>query len=103
MLNEIHYLFVIGLLSIPFLPTKYVKKMWVYPLILVTIWLVCDGCPITLETHGKGKSFIHENIMKKIDPKLAEERTENIIRFVLLAIVVASAQRLINDCRSRCE
>ena len=96
MLFIIHLSLTFTLLSIPFWPLDYLKYGVYIPLIISIIWLLFNGCPLTLIQDIESKSFTQE-ILKPFIPNITTKHTEHFNTFLLLFITVIGFYRLRSD------
>ena len=87
-LNFIHFLILIFVICIPFLPKPILKYAVFFPSCLYIIWIIYNGCPITHITHGPDENFI-KNLVDKIFPgsNIETEYVNGLGMTLILAIV----------------
>ena len=102
-IDFLHKIIAIIILSVPFQPIKYLKYSYLIPLILYTIWVVFDGCPITHATIDSDEpEFIHGILLKLgAPPTLNSRRSDQILNFYLVLSIYISFWRLGFLCRGR--
>ena len=90
----IHFLLSLTLLKIPFWPLDYLKYGVYIPLIISTIWVIFNGCPLTkMQTNLNSDNFTKE-IFKYFIPSISTKYTERINTFLLLLVTVIGFNRL---------
>lgn len=90
----IHLLLSLTLLTIPFWPLEYLQYGVYIPLIIATIWILFNGCPLTkIQTNLNSDNFTKE-IFKYFIPSISTKYTEHINTFLLLLVTVVSFNRL---------
>jgi uncharacterized membrane protein YkvI len=89
------HLLIFGLiLSIPLWPIAYLKYGVYVPILLSTIWLVCNGCPLTkIQKNLNSDSFTRE-VYSYFMPNISSATSDNINTFALLLITTIGFQRL---------
>ena len=94
LLYALHLLIFLFICSIPFWNVKYLKVGVYIPIILVIIWIIFNGCPLTkVQTNLHGDSFT-QNLYKHIMPSITSNQTNNVNTFTLLLITVIGLNRL---------
>ena len=95
-IDFLHKILAIIILSVPFQPIKYLKYTYLIPLILYTIWVVFDGCPITHATIDSDEpEFVHAIFLKLGAPSsLTSRRSDQILNFYLVLSIYISFWRL---------
>lgn len=88
LLNIVHFLVLVFVIYIPFLPKNILKYAVFFPSFLYVLWIIYDGCPITHITHGPGENFI-KNLVDKIFPgsNIETEYVNGLGMTLILAIV----------------
>lgn len=97
----IHYLILLLLLSLPFMPIQILKYIYFIPLLLPTLWLITGKCPLS-EAHkvrGDNASFTR-SIYKNIFKNITEDQTSSLNTFLLVLIMVLVSTRFRNNCVS---
>ena len=95
-LYYIHFIILIAILSIPFLPMKLIKKgIYIIPLIITIGWLVFDGCIITNIDKDNNITFL-KRILTPIFPNITNTTISRLSQFVLTLILTIIIYRLIN-------
>ena len=90
----IHILLTLTLFTIPFWPINYLKYGVYIPLLISTIWLMFNGCPLTkFQTNLDSDNFTKE-ILKYFIPSISTKYTEHINTFILILVTVISFTRL---------
>jgi uncharacterized membrane protein YkvI len=93
----IHLLLQVILLSIPLWSLNYLKYGVYIPLLISTIWLFFNGCPLTKVQSIESNSFTFE-LLKNVFPDITTQYVDHIIIFAFLLITVVSFHRL---CKSK--
>ena len=90
----LHLLLSLTLLTIPFWPLDYLQYGVYIPLIIATIWILFNGCPLTkIQTNLNSDNFTKE-IFKYFIPSISTKYTEHINTFLLLLVTVIGFNRL---------
>jgi hypothetical protein len=98
-LNFIHFVLVLSVLLLPFVPNKYLIYILPYPVIYQIIWLIFDGCPLTIFTHKKNINLNRYYLNKFFNIKLNEHKGVIITNLTLTLIIVISAYKLLYYCK----
>lgn len=94
LLYALHLLIFLFICSIPFWNVKYLKVGVYIPIILVIIWIIFNGCPLTkVQKNLHGDSFT-QNLYRYIMPSITSNQTNNVNTFTLLLITVVGLNRL---------
>ena len=98
LVNWLHYLIILCIIMIPFLPIPMLKWAIYIPLLIVMIWLGTDGiCPIsTMANISKNSGFVYEQV-QKILPSVSLKMTNQLLYIILLVIVVVSHYRIVRS------
>ena len=92
----IHVILLIILCSIPFWPLKYLMIGLLIPLALTALWVVCDGCPLSvMHPELNGETFDHNFLNKFIT--ISPRTSNHIKQFVMVGIPVVAALRIIKS------
>lgn len=81
----IHIIFIVFFCSLPLFPDRYMYIIRWFPLILIGVWIIFEGCPLTIiDKNLTDKTFIQV----LIDPfiKLSKERVDILTTFFLFVI-----------------
>lgn len=89
-----HLAFLFFIVSIPFWPKKYLKYGVYIPLILTSIWVLFDGCPLTRFHYGLNDEVFAQVLMKPIFPDIDKVQTTRITYWILILITVVSFLKL---------
>ena len=82
-----HMCFVIFFCILPLLPHRFMRIVRWIPLALVTIWFICDGCPLThIDKNIDDEIFIQVLISPFI--KLNRTRTEYLTMIFLFIVTI---------------
>ena len=90
----LHLVFVIFFLSIPFWPIQYLIYGVFAPIILATIWVILDGCPLTKIQQGLNDEYFAQILLKPFRPNITKEQTTRFSYYILLLVTVISMIRL---------
>ncbi len=89
------HLAIIGfVLSVPFWDLEHLRFGVYVPLLLTTIWLLCDGCPLTAMHNGGNDGYFAQTLLRPFFPNITREQTSRFAYYVLIIITYASAWRL---------
>jgi len=90
----IHLLMTLTLLTIPFWSLNLLQYGVYIPLIISTIWIIFNGCPLTkIQTNLNSDNFTKE-ILKFFMPSISTKYTEHINTFILILVTVVGFNRL---------
>ena len=90
----IHLILTLLLFTIPFWPLNYLKYGVYIPLIISTIWVIFNGCPLTqIQTNLDSDNFTQE-IFQYFIPDISSTFTEHINTFILILVTVIGFNRL---------
>jgi len=90
----IHLFLSLTLLTIPFWPLEYLQYGVYIPLIIATLWIIFNGCPLTkIQTNLNSDNFTKE-LLKYFMPNISTKYTEHINTFLLLFVTVIGFNRL---------
>ena len=78
---------------LPFLPVKYLRYCFVFPILLPITWIILGKCPLTTNEDNEQGGFIHLKL-KTIWPTITPKISENVTTFVLIFIVIVSALKI---------
>ena len=97
-IDFIHYLIVGIVVLIPFHHIKILKKTIFIPIILYSIWLFFDGCPLTIinKKNDNEPDFIHK-ILLNFNNNISASFTENFINWYLVLTIYIGFYRLYLD------
>ena len=90
----LHFIFVIYFLSIPFWPIKYLKYGVYSPILLATIWVIFQGCPLTRYQHFLNDEYFAQILLKPIFTNISKEQTTRVSHYILLLVTVVGMIRL---------
>jgi len=93
----LHLVFVIFFISIPFWPIKYLTYGVYAPLLLATIWIIFDGCPLTKVQRGLNDEYFARILLKPFRPNITKEQTTRFSYYILLIVSVIGFIRLCPD------
>ena len=96
LIYALHVLIFLFICSIPFWNVKYLKVGVYIPLILATIWIVFNGCPLTkVQKNLNGDDFTM-SLYKHIMPNITSDQVNHANTFTLVLITVIGLNRLRN-------
>ncbi len=87
----LHFTFVLFFLSIPTWPIQYLKYGVYIPIVLATIWIIFNGCPLT---HLQNEKYFSKVLIKYIYPDISDETTIRISYYTLLLVTVIGFYRI---------
>lgn len=90
----LHLVFIIFFLSIPFWPIKYLTYGVFAPVILATIWVIFDGCPLTKIQKGLNDEYFARILLQPLFPNISKEQTTRFSYFLLLVVTVIGMIKL---------
>lgn len=89
-----HFVFLMGIFTIPLWSIKYLRWGVYIPFIIATSWVVFYGCPIThIQKNLQGDTFVH-NLLSHIDPTISVQQSDHIIFFLFMVITIVGFIRL---------
>lgn len=93
----LHLIILGAIISIPAWPMWMLRYGMFIPAMLSVIWILCGGCPISLnQPELKGKAFIH-TLLEYPFPGIKESRSNDIVTALMVWITLLSGLRLINS------
>jgi hypothetical protein len=91
----LHFTFIIFFLSIPTWPIRYLKYGVYAPILLATIWIIFNGCPLTHIQHEMiDDTQFSRVLLSYIYPTISDKTTDTINYYILLLITVIGFYRL---------
>jgi hypothetical protein len=94
----IHFTFTILFTSIPFWPIEFLKYGVYVPILLATIWIVFNGCPLTnIQNDRFNNEYFSQVLLRYFYPNISKETTVRIIYYILLLVTVIGFNRLYNQ------
>ena len=90
----LHLLFIIFFLSVPFWPIKYLRYGVFTPIILATIWIVFDGCPLTHIQRDLNDEYFSRVLLRYFIPNISNESTVRLSYYILILVTVIGFMRL---------
>jgi uncharacterized membrane protein YkvI len=90
----LHLLFIIFFLSIPFWKIKYLRYGVYAPIILATIWIIFDGCPLTHIQKDLNDEYFSQVLLKLFYPEISKETTVRFTYYILLLVTIIGFIRL---------
>ena len=90
----VHLLFTIFFLSIPFWKIKYLRYGVYAPIILATIWIIFDGCPLTHIQKDLNDEYFSQILLRLFYPEISKETTARVSHYILLLVTVIGFIRL---------
>ncbi len=90
----LHLFFIIFFLSIPFWKIKYLRYGVYIPIILASIWILLDGCPLTLIQKDLNDEYFSRVLLKIFYSDISDETTVRISYYILLLVTIIGFMRL---------
>lgn len=94
LLYALHLLFVVFFLSIPFWSKSYLIYGLYAPILLSTIWIIFDGCPLTRVQYNLNDEYFSRVLLEKFIPNVTKETASRVSYYILLAVTLIAAIRL---------
>ncbi len=94
LLYILHVTFIIFFMSIPFWKLKYLKYGVFAPIILATIWIIFDGCPLTRIQEDLNDEYFSKVLLQYFIPDISKESTARASYYILLLVTVIGFLRL---------
>ena len=89
------HLLIFGLImSIPSWPIAYLKYGVYVPIILSTIWVVCNGCPLTKYQPNLSTNSFTREVYSYFMPNITVKTAEHINTVALILITILGFRRL---------
>ena len=89
-----HLAFVIFFLSIPFWPLRALRYGAYLPLILATIWIIFNGCPLTRFQKGLNDEYFSQALLKPFFPDITPTQTARATYYILIVVAYVAMWRL---------
>lgn len=90
----LHLIFILFFLSIPFWKLKYLRYGIYTPILLATIWIIFDGCPLTQIQKDLNDEYFSRVLLRVFYPNISDESTVRISYYILLLVTIISYIRL---------
>lgn len=94
LLYILHVTFIAFFLSIPFWKLKYLKYGVYAPIILASIWIIFDGCPLTRIQEDLNDEYFSKVLLQNFIPNITRESTARASYYILLLVTVIGFIRL---------
>lgn len=94
LLYILHVTFIVFFLSIPFWKLKYLKYGVYAPIILASIWIIFDGCPLTRIQEDLNDEYFSKVLLQNLIPDITRESTARASYYILLLVTVIGFIRL---------
>jgi len=94
LLYILHVTFIVFFLSIPFWKLKYLKYGVYAPIILASIWIIFDGCPLTKIQEDLNDEYFSKVLLQNFIPNITRESTARASYYILLLVTVIGFIRL---------
>ena len=94
LLYILHVTFIVFFLSIPFWKLKYLKYGVYAPIILASIWIIFDGCPLTKIQEDLNDEYFSKVLLQNFIPDITRESTARASYYILLLVTVIGFIRL---------
>jgi len=97
---HIHLLLVIFVILTPLAPLYLLKYLFILPLLIYTIWVIFNNCPINIlhrsDKNSKDENFfVHDVLKTYINKDITRDRSHIISAFVSVGLVTISAFRFL--------
>lgn len=90
----LHLTFIIFFMSIPLWNIKYLKYGVFAPIILATIWIIFDGCPLTMIQEDLNDEYFSKVLLQYFIPNISKESTSRASYYILLLVTVIGFVRI---------
>jgi hypothetical protein len=90
----LHLIFIIFFLSVPFWPIKYLRYGVFTPIILATIWIIFNGCPLTYIQRDLNDEYFSRILLRYFIPNISNEATVRFSYYILICVTVLGFIRL---------
>lgn len=90
----LHIIFILFFLSIPFWNLKYLRYGIYAPILLSTIWIIFDGCPLTKIQKDLNDEYFSRVLLRVFYPDISNEKTLRISYYILLLVTIIAYIRL---------
>ena len=93
----IHILILLYIILLPLTPIKYLKYIFITPVIIPLIWVIFKKCPLSDLHKDDTKKYDNKffySITKRIFPNINVEESYNIATLILLLSVIISSLRI---------
>ena len=90
----LHLFFIIFFLSIPFWKIKYLRYGVYAPITLATIWIIFNGCPLTLIQKDLNDEYFSRVLLKVFYSNISDQTTVRISYYILLLVTMIGFIRL---------
>lgn len=91
----LHVVISLLLLTIPFWPYRYLRYGVYLPLVISTVWILFNGCPLThTQTDLQGQTFTRHFLRALTHCNVTEQEAGHILTFVYVLITVVGFQRM---------
>lgn len=90
----LHLIFIVFFLSVPFWPIKYLRFGVFTPIILATIWIIFDGCPLTHIQRDLNDEYFSRVLLRYFIPNISNESTVRFSYYILILVTVIGFIRL---------
>lgn len=94
LLYILHVSFIIFFMSIPFWKLKYLRYGIYAPIILATIWIIFDGCPLTKIQEDLNDEYFSKVLLQHFIPNISKESTARASYYILLLVTLIGCIRL---------
>lgn len=90
----LHLTFIFFFLSIPFWQPKYLRYGIYIPILLATIWIIFNGCPLTQIQKDLNDEYFSRVLLRIFYPDISNEATVRISYYILLLVTIIGYIRL---------
>ena len=94
LLYLLHLTFILFFMSIPFWRLKYLKYGVYAPILLASIWIIFDGCPLTRIQEDLNDEYFSKVLLQNFIPNISKETTARVSYYILLLVTVIGFMRL---------
>jgi hypothetical protein len=90
----LHLIFILFFLSIPFWNITYLRYGIFAPILLASIWIIFNGCPLTQIQKDLNDEYFSRVLLRIFYPDISNETTVRISYYILLLVTIISYVRL---------
>lgn len=90
----LHLTFILFFLSIPFWPLRVLRFGVFMPLVLSTIWILFDGCPLTQIQRDLNDEYFSKVLLRYLFPNITNESAARASYYILILVVTVGMIRL---------
>lgn len=97
LLYILHVTFIIFFMSIPLWKLNYLRYGVYAPILLASIWIIFDGCPLTKIQEDLNDEYFSKVLLQNFIPDITKESTARASYYILLLVTVIGFIRLCPD------